>query len=236
MQRKPAKLLKRIKKIILVSISALFLSSILWVFIYKFINPPFTSLMVIKYFDAPKDKRRILKKWRDIEDISKNMVLATIASEDQKFIEHHGFDFDEINKSILEFEERGKIRGASTISQQTAKNVFLFPSRTWVRKGLESYFTVLIEIMWSKKRIIEVYLNVAELGRGIYGVEAASNIYFRKPAKNLTQSETAYLASILPNPVIYSRNYSDNLVRRQRWIIRQMNNLGGVSYLNALYN
>lgn len=236
MQRQITNLLKRTKKVIFVSISVLFLSSIFWVFIYKFINPPFTSLMLIKYYNASKDNKRILNKWRDIEDISKNMVLAVIASEDQKFIEHHGFDIDEINKSILEFEERGKFRGASTISQQTAKNVFLFPSRSWVRKGLESYFTILLEIMWSKKRIMEVYLNVAEMGQGIYGVEAASNNYFSKPAINLTQSEAAYLASLLPNPVRYSRNYSGSLVRRQKWIIRQMNNLGGISYINSLYD
>ena len=225
----------KIKRTLLVAFSFLFFCSIFWVFAYKFIDPPFTSLMLIKYFKAPGDSRRIVKKWKDLDEISKNVVIATIASEDQKFMEHHGFDFDAINDSILQYEDRGGFRGASTISQQTAKNVFLFPSRSWIRKGLESYFTVLIETMWSKKRIIEVYLNVAEYGRGIYGVEAASNIYFHKHAKNLTQTEAAYLASLLPNPVIYSRNYSENLVKRQRWIIRQMNNLGGASYLSSLY-
>ena len=233
--RQPTKLLKNIKKIVLFSIASFFLCSILWVFMYKFINPPFTSLMIIKYFDASKDKRSIIKQWSDIKDISKYMVLATIAAEDQKFIDHHGFDFDQINISILEFEEKGRFRGASTISQQTAKNVFLFPSRSWIRKGLESYFTLLIELMWSKKRIIEVYLNVAEMGQGIYGVEAAANSFFGKKAKNLTQSEAAYLASLLPNPIVYRSNNSQNLVRRQKWIIMQMNNLGGVSYLTSLY-
>ena len=171
-----------------------------------------------------------------MDDISKNTILAVIAAEDQSFFIHHGFDFNEINKSILAYEKRGQFRGASTLSQQTAKNVFLLPVRSWLRKGFESYFTILIELLWGKKRIIEVYLNVAELGDGIYGVEAASNHYFAKSASKLNMRESAYLASLLPNPRIYSKkNYSDYRNKKIGWILKQMKNLGGVSYVEKRF-
>jgi len=159
-----------------------------------------------------------------------------ISSEDQRYLDHYGFDFREINNAILEFEKRGKFRGASTISQQTAKNVFLWPHRSFIRKGFEMYFTVLIELLWGKNRIVEVYLNVAEFGDTIYGVESAANYYFNKSSKNLTYKESAYLAALLPNPrILTEKGNSDYLRERQYWIIRQMNNLGGVSYVEKLY-
>jgi len=204
------KLSKNIKKICLWTISIFFIITILWALIYRFLNPPFTPLMLVRYVQDDNPNKVLQKNWKDIDDISKNTVLAAVAAEDQSFFIHHGFDFNEINKSILAYEKRGQFRGASTLSQQTAKNVFLLPVRSWLRKGFESYFTILIELLWGKKRIIEVYLNVAELGDGIYGVEAASNHYFGKSASKLNMRESAFLASLLPNPRIYSKkNYSD---------------------------
>lgn len=230
------RIFKKVKIVALwFTISFLLLSIFITAF-YRYINPPLTPLMLIRYLDDSSNNRRILKRWTDIDDMSRNIVLAAVSSEDQRFLEHHGFDFIEINKSILELPERGKFRGASTISQQTAKNVFLFPARSWIRKTLESYFAVLIEILWGKKRIMEVYLNVVEFGRGVYGVEAASNIYFNKSVKSLSEYESAYLVSLLPNPRVYGRNNSISLEKRRTWIIRQMKNLGGTSHLDRLFD
>lgn len=226
------KLSKKIKQICLWTISIFFISTILWAFVYRFINPPFTPLMLVRYVQDDNPNKVLQKNWKDIDDISKNTILAAVAAEDQSFFIHHGFDFNEINKSILAYEKRGQLRGASTLSQQTAKNVFLLPVRSWLRKGFESYFTILIELLWGKKRIIEVYLNVAELGDGIYGVEAASNHYFGKSASKLNMRESAYLASLLPNPRIYSKkNYSDYRNKKTGWILKQMKNLGGVNFV-----
>ena len=142
-------------------------------------------------------------RWRSLHKISPNMVNAAIAAEDSQFCEHHGFDFDAIQQAMDKNARGGKLRGGSTISQQTAKNVFLWPGRSWVRKGFEAYFTVLIETLWGKRRIMESYLNVAEMGSGIYGVEAASQRYFHKPAKDLSAFEASRIAAILPSPLRY---------------------------------
>ncbi len=230
------KLSKKIKQICLWTISIFLILTILWALIYRFLNPPFTPLMLVRYVQDDNPNKVLQKNWKDIDDISKNTILAAVAAEDQSFFIHHGFDFNEINKSILAYEKRGQFRGASTLSQQTAKNVFLLPVRSWLRKGFESYFTILIELLWGKKRIIEVYLNVAELGDGIYGVEAASNHYFGKSASKLNMRESAYLASLLPNPRIYSKkNYSDYRNKKIGWILKQMKNLGGVSYVEKRF-
>lgn len=230
------KLLRKSKKIVLKILLALFIFTIVWVIMYRFINPPFTSLMLMQYLANNSPGKTINKKWQNIDQISKNIALAVISSEDQRYLDHYGFDFREINNAILEFEKRGKFRGASTISQQTAKNVFLWPHRSFIRKGFEMYFTVLIELLWGKNRIVEVYLNVAEFGDTIYGVESAANYYFNKSSKNLTYKESAYLAALLPNPrILTEKGNSDYLRERQYWIIRQMNNLGGVSYVEKLY-
>lgn len=178
-----------------------FAFSAFWILLLKFVPVYFTPLMAIRSVQhLGDDSFYTYKRWKPITQISDNMILAVMAAEDNRFLEHNGLDFEAIDKAI-EYNKRGKrTRGASTISQQTAKNVFLFPSRTWVRKGLEVYFTFGIELAWSKKRIMEVYLNVAEMGRGLYGAEAAANMMFSKKAKNLTVREASLIAAALPNP------------------------------------
>jgi monofunctional biosynthetic peptidoglycan transglycosylase len=166
----------------------------------------------------------VLKKdWESLSNISPNMRLAVIGSEDQLFYDHFGFDLTAIKKAIRNNEKGRRLKGGSTISQQTAKNAFLLPHRNYFRKGLEAYFTLLIELLWSKERIIEVYLNVIEFGNGIYGVEAASQQYFKKPASKLTRGEAALLAAVLPNPIRYRVDKpSSYILRRKNWIKRQM--------------
>jgi monofunctional glycosyltransferase len=165
----------------------------------------------------------IRKQWVPLEKISISMQHAVVAAEDQAFEEHFGLDFEAIEKAIDYNKSHKKKKGASTISQQVAKNVFLWQSRTWLRKGLEVYCTFLIELLWSKERILEVYLNVAEMGNGVFGCEAAAQYYFKKPASKLTEEEAALIAACLPNPIKYRANSpSDYVRRRQRWIISQM--------------
>jgi monofunctional biosynthetic peptidoglycan transglycosylase len=172
--------------------------------------------------------------WVDWDRISDPMKVAVIAAEDQRFLDHHGFDFDSIDKALAE-RERGRVRGASTISQQVAKNLFLWNGRSWIRKGLEAYFTLLIELMWPKQRILEVYLNVAEFGRGIFGVGAASEAFFRKPAARLNSYEAALLAAVLPSPKRMRANAPSPYVRsRQDWILGQMEKLGGAALLRRI--
>jgi monofunctional glycosyltransferase len=176
----------------------------------------------------------IKKSWVPFEQISPHMVKAVIASEDPKFLFHDGFDFEAIAKAI-DANKRRKIKmGASTISQQTAKNVFLYPSRTYIRKGLEAYFTVLIELVWGKKRILEVYLNVIELGHGVYGTEAAAMHYWKKPSKNLSLGEAQLFAAILPNPRRWNPKYPTNFVLKRRNFIRRNLVLLGHSYFKPL--
>lgn len=177
--------------------------------------------------------------WVSMDEISPLMGLAVIAAEDQKFPEHWGFDVSAIEKA-LEHNERNekRIRGASTLSQQTAKNLFLWDGRSWVRKGLEAGLTLGMETVWSKKRILTVYLNIAEFGDGIFGVEAASQRYFHKPASRLTMAEAALLAAVLPNPIRFKASAPSGYVRsRQAWILRQMRQLGGEGFMreNKLY-
>lgn len=193
---------KRIWRVFWISILVFFGSSILVTAAYRFINPPFTPLMAIRLVEQifGEDEVRLTKEWVPIEKISKNMPIAVIASEDNNFLKHPGYDMKAIKRAQELNKKRKRKLGASTITQQTAKNVFLFPSRTYLRKGLELYFTGLIELMWGKKRIMEVYLNVIEMGKGIYGVEAASQEYFHKSASKLSKSEAAAIAAVLPNP------------------------------------
>lgn len=200
--------------------------TILWVLLYKFVPVPYTPLMAIRTFEGDSHVQT-RHKWVPIEDISLYLQLAVICAEDQMFLSHSGFDREAIEKA-LENNEKGKgIRGGSTISQQTAKNVFLWPQRTWLRKGLEAYFTLLIETLWSKERIMEVYLNSIEMGKGIYGAEAASQYWFHKSAKNLSAENASAIAAILPNPRHYSANPPGPYVaRRKSWIIRQMHYYG----------
>ena len=221
------KLVKNISRFILKTILLLFIITTSWVLLYRFVNPPITPLMVIRYLESGGKSRRIVKTWKDYDSISENMALAVLASEDQKFFEHHGFDFDAIRGAAVNNIKEDRIKGASTITQQVAKNVFLWPERSWLRKGAEAYFTVLIETFWSKKRILEVYLNVVELGKGIYGTEMASRTYFGKPANRLTKDEAALLAAILPSPRRMSPTHPSSYVnKRRQWIREQMDNIG----------
>lgn len=169
------------------------------------------------------EKIRLRHHWVPIEDISPSLPVAVIASEDQRFLEHHGFDFDAIGQAIKERQRGKRQRGASTISQQTAKNVFLWPGGGWFRKGLEVYFTGLIEIVWGKERIMEVYLNSIEMGDGIYGAEAVAQLHFGYEASRLTRANCALIAATLPNPLRFSsKNPSAYMLRRQTWILNQM--------------
>lgn len=179
-----------------------------------------------------KDKQMIAYEWFGYDDISKQMALAVIAAEDQNFPFHFGFDFEQIEKAIEQHNRGRRLRGASTITQQVAKNLFLWEGRSFFRKGLEAYFTVLIELLWSKERILEVYLNIIEMGDMIFGVGAASQIYFKKDPSKLTRTQAALLAATIPNPKRFSaRNPSGYVLRRQSWILGQMSSLGGVEYL-----
>jgi len=194
----------------------------------------FTPLMAIRLFEQIIDKERdskLKKEWVSIDQISPHMIQAVIAAEDQKFLDHFGFDLEAINNALVGNRAGKSLKGGSTISNQTAKNVFLWPGRNYLRKGLEAYFTLLIEICWSKERIIEVYLNVIETGDGIYGVEAVAQIFFNKSAKELNKSESALMAAILPNPLHWSpKNPSAYIYKRQSWILRNMNNLEPVGW------
>ncbi|WP_118803144.1 monofunctional biosynthetic peptidoglycan transglycosylase [Haemophilus haemolyticus] len=206
--------------------------------IFRFVPIPFSAYMVqqkIANLLQGDFRYQIQYNWVSLENISPNIQLAVISSEDQRFPEHLGFDFEAIQRAIRYNEKSKKgIRGASTISQQTAKNLMLWHGQNWLRKGLEVPATMLLELTWSKKRILEVYLNIAEFGNGIFGVEAASRYYFKKSAKNLSQNEAALLAAVLPNPIIYKVNKPSLLVRKkQAWILRQMGNLGA-EYLSHL--
>ncbi|MDP4267538.1 MAG: monofunctional biosynthetic peptidoglycan transglycosylase [Bacteroidota bacterium] len=197
------------------------------VIVYRFVPPPITPLMIIRYYQNQNNgnEAKIEKQWISFERISSNTTLAAISAEDQRFTEHFGFDFDAISKAYEHNTSgySGKVVGGSTISQQVAKNVFLVPNRSFIRKGFEAYFTVLIEVFWSKKRIMEVYLNVIEMGDGIYGIEAASQKYFNKPARELTKSESAAIMAIVPNPRKFSvLNPAPNTLRYKNAIIRHM--------------
>lgn len=224
----------RLLKLIRFCVFFFFISTVIVTILYRFIPPPVTPLMLIRLaeqaFDG--DGLRLQKDWEKLNQISPYMVQAVVASEDNNFEKHFGIDFEAIQKARKLNKKSKVLRGASTISQQTAKNVFLWPARSWVRKGLEVYFTGLIEIFWGKKRIMEVYLNVIEMGDGIYGVEAASKYYFRKPATDLNRSEAALIAAILPNPRIYSaKNPSSYIQRKQGRIMRAMNRIDKITLL-----
>lgn len=174
--------------------------SLFWVLLYKWVNPPGTFLMLSRKMSATAPDFKIKHQWVDIEKISPNLQLALIIGEDQNFTEHHGFDFDAIKKAMKQNAQSNRTVGASTISQQCAKNVFLWEGRSWLRKGLEAWFTMLIELIWGKKRIMEVYLNSIEMGDGIFGAEAAAKKYFGNSAAKLSASQAAKISSIIPNP------------------------------------
>src|ERR1700744_1170790 len=207
--------------------------TIFWVILYRFVNPPVTWLMITRGFERKADGKdwKIEKKWIDFDDIADPMKRAAVAAEDQKFLDHFGFDFKAMERAIDKNAHSHKLIGGSTISQQTAKNVFLWPGRSYVRKAFEAYFTVLIEVFWSKKRIMEVYLNEIEMGDGIYGVQAASQAYFHKDASQLTKQQAAAIASIFPDPLKWSpTNPSDYVRHRQYLILKNMRRLGPMDF------
>ncbi len=204
-------------------------SSVFFVLLYRWVPVPCSPLMFIRlgqqviHGESPKLKHQ----WVDADSISKELPLAVWASEDQNFFNHNGFDFAQIKIALKESSEGKRERGASTISQQTAKNVFLWPSHSWMRKGLEVYFTILIETFWSKERIMEVYLNTIEMGDGIYGAEAVALEHFGVPARRLTRNQCALIAVSLPNPRrMNSANPTSYMRRRQSWVLQQMRWLG----------
>lgn len=217
------------------------LKALLWFFgvsiasvvLFKFVPVPFTPLMVIRYFEnsAAGKENQFSHNWEPIENISMNLQKAVIASEDGAFLTHNGFDFIAMQKAYKSNERGRKIRGGSTISQQTAKNVFLWQGRSYLRKGLEAYFTVLIEIIWGKKRIMEVYLNSIEMGDGVYGAYAATEYWYRKDASSLTMQQAAGIAAILPNPRKFKATGSSSYInRRKTKIVRIMRQVGTLKY------
>ncbi len=224
-------ILKRIQKFLQWIVLLFFGSTILAVFIYRFAPVYITPLMVVRCAQQMTrgEKIRMKHHWVPLDSISKYLPVAVMASEDQRFMTHHGFDFKEIQNAIEERERGKRKRGGSTISQQTAKNVFLWPASSWVRKGFEAYFTVLIELMWSKERIMEVYLNSIEMGDGIYGAEAVAQQHFGRGADKLTRANCALVAATLPNPLKFSsKEPSRYMLKRQTAIMKQM------KYINLL--
>ncbi|MDO8368969.1 MAG: monofunctional biosynthetic peptidoglycan transglycosylase [Saprospiraceae bacterium] len=212
---------------------------ILWFFgitigltlLYAILPIPITPLMIQRCWQQAWDKERDVRlrhDWVSFGEISPHLQLAVVCAEDQDFLEHEGFDFEAIEKAYKYNQNHKRKKGASTISQQTAKNVFLWPSRSWVRKGFEVYFTFLIETIWSKERIMTAYLNSIEFGDGIYGAEAAAKHFYGKNAKSLNRQEAAMLSSVLPNPLIYKvENPSSKVRQRQQWVLSQMRMWGG---------
>ena len=214
-------MIRIIKKILLI----FFLIQLGYIILLRFVLPPITVTQISSIIEGDGFNRKHVS----MSSISINAKLAVMASEDQLFPDHNGFDIKSITKALAYNKRKpGRVRGASTISQQVAKNVFLWQGRSWVRKGLEVYFTFMIELIWGKKRILEVYLNEAEMGKGIYGIEAASRKYFKHSASKLTRSEAAMIAACLPNPVRYTvKPMSRYVAKKYPWVMRQMSNLQG---------
>ncbi|WNY89789.1 monofunctional biosynthetic peptidoglycan transglycosylase [Leclercia adecarboxylata] len=222
-------------------IRILLIMAVFWgggIALFSFLPVPFSAVMVerqVSNWLSGNFSYFAHSDWVSMDEISPWMGLAVIAAEDQKFPQHWGFDVGAIEKALAHNERNeSRMRGASTLSQQTAKNLFLWDGRSWVRKGFEAGLTLGIETVWSKKRILTVYLNIAEFGEGIFGVEAAAQRYFNKPASRLTASEAALLAAVLPNPIRFKASAPSGYVRsRQAWILRQMRQLGGEGFMQA---
>ena len=210
-------------------------ASVLVVLVFRFVPVPYSAFMLQRQIDAVAGGERDFRlrhSWAPMKIVSPELPIALVAAEDQKFPQHHGFDVEAIRDAIEDAEDGERLRGASTISQQTAKNLFLWNGRSFLRKGAEAYFTVLIELLWPKRRILEVYLNVAEFGDGIYGAAAASQAFFGKSQGALNPREAALLAAVLPNPKRYRVDRpSAYVLRRAAWIERQVRQLGGYAYL-----
>ena len=200
--------------------------STLWVLLYAVLPVPYTPLMGIRAVQGG-ETFQLRHEWRSLDEIAASLQLAVVCAEDQQFMDHNGFDMEAIKKAYAANKKGKRLRGGSTISQQTAKNVFLWPKRSWFRKGLESWFTLLIETFWSKERILEVYLNSIEMGDGVFGAEAAAQHWFNKTANDLNQYEAAAIASILPNPRKFNAEPRTSYVEsRKNWVLQQMRNFG----------
>lgn len=207
--------------------------SVLWVLVYRFVNPPITLLMILRNVERKAEGKpsKLEKEWVDFEEISDHMKKAAVAAEDQLFLKHIGFDVKAIEKAFENNAKSKQVKGGSTISQQTAKNVFLWPGRSWIRKGVEAYFTLLIEMLWSKERILEVYLNVIEMGDGVYGAEAAAQEYFHKSCRKLTRSQAALIVACFPNPRRWTpKQPTAYIKKRQYFIMRNMRRLGPLDF------
>ncbi len=204
----------------------------------RWFTPPTTAFMLRSVVIAAGEGRadyRLRYRWVEWEKISSHARLAVIAAEDQLFPQHRGFDFNAMSQAWERNENSRRLRGGSTISQQVAKNLFLWPGQNYLRKGIEAYFTLLIELLWPKRRILEVYLNIAEFGEGVFGIAAASETFFSKPASALTPAEAALLAAVLPNPIrLHADNPSRYVQARRQWILSQMKRLGGTTYLRDI--
>lgn len=227
------RILQKIKRFIFKVIVAFFVVSIFSAIVFRWVPIPFTPLMILRNLEqwSAGKSATFEHKWVSMDKISPNLAKAVIVSEDQKFMEHFGFDIEAMEKAYEGNKKGKKIKGGSTITQQTAKNVFLWPQRSYVRKAFEVYFSFLIEVFWSKERILEVYLNSIEMGNGVYGAEAASQHWFRKSASKLTTYEAASIAAILPNPRKYKAIRSSRYVEgRKSWIVRQMGYFGPLKF------
>jgi len=225
--KKKKSLIRRILRFFVLLFLFCIVFPIIQVVVLKFVDPPVSMMMMYKFCENLIDSKPISFKHENVnyEDINPTLFQAIVAGEDQRFFEHSGFDLVEIDKAMAEQKKhkKKKIRGASTLTQQTAKNLFLIPTRSFVRKGIEAYYTILMEIFWSKKRIIEIYANIVEFGPNIYGAEAASMYHFKKHAKKLYTWQSARLAAVLPNPIRWSASKPSNYIRlRTNWIVSQM--------------
>jgi monofunctional biosynthetic peptidoglycan transglycosylase len=241
--------LKRAGSLALQVLAVLFLTSVAWVLVLRWVPPPATWLMLERrahppigkgYYGIVEGSRRVRYQFCTIKEVAPAVPLALVAAEDQRFLLHHGFDVDAMWKAARRNWNRAEgkpVVGGSTISQQVAKNVFLWPGRSYIRKGAEAYFTVLIELLWSKRRIMEMYLSVAEMGDCTFGVEAASQRYFHKPAAALNYQEAALLAGVLPNPLRFRASQPGPAARAKQYrVLRNMRRLGGAAYVAEIIN
>jgi len=232
LRKRLAGVLKRLRRLIVLTLLLSLGASLILVLSLRWLDPPFSSVMLQRLASEGGPQRQ---QWVDLEDTGPYMALAVVAAEDQRFPQHRGFDTEEIIAAIERRLDGGRLRGASTISQQVARNLFLWQGRSFFRKGLEVWFTGLVEALWPKHRILEMYLNFAETGERMFGVAAASRIYFRVKPDRLSSRQAALIAAVLPNPVLYRVDAPSAHVRQRRdWILQQMQNLGGPAYLSEI--
>lgn len=231
------KTIARVAKYFLSLVTAFLYLSFIAVLLLKWFSPPTTSFMLQRQLEAwnNNEELEIKYEWADWDQISPYLKVAAVTSEDQRFAEHWGLDLKAIEEAYNEYQEGESLRGASTITQQVAKNLFLWPGQSFIRKGIEAYFSLLIELMWSKKRILEVYLNIVEFGNGVYGAEAASQTYFNTDAGDLTMIQSALMVTALPSPRRYNlAKPSPYMIDRRNWVLQYMFYLGNTDYLKKL--